>query len=369
MHEAAVHRVLMTGDTVGGVWTFTLELAEALGADGVEVFLATMGGDPTREQRAAAAAIPNLHLLTSRYKLEWMDDPWLDVEESGRWLLELEKQVAPDVVHLNNYGCGTLPWSTPLVLTAHSCVLSWWAAVKRDRLPPRWSRYRREVECSLKAADLLLAPTAAMLRTVKENYGVDLATCRVAPNGRSSARFRAVSKEPILLTAGRLWDEAKNIAAVAQVAAKLPWPVYLAGEERHPNGNSVAAPGCRMLGSLSQSALAEWYGRAAVYVLPARYEPFGLSALEAALSGCALVLGDIASLREVWADAAVFVPPDDAGSLEAALRELIASPALLRETARRCEARAREFSPERMARCYLDAYRSVGGTRRSACAS
>ncbi len=32
--------------------------------------------------------------------------------------------------------------------------------------------------------------------------------------------------------------------------------------------------------------------------LPARYEPFGLSVLEAALSGCALVLGDIPSLRE-----------------------------------------------------------------------
>ena len=51
-------------------------------------------------------------------------------------------------------------------------------------------------------------------------------------------------------------------------------------------------------------------GRAAIYALPARYEPFGLSILEAALSGCALVIGDIPSLREIWADAALFVPSD-----------------------------------------------------------
>ena len=51
--------------------------------------------------------------------------------------------------------------------------------------------------------------------------------------------------------------------------------------------------------------------RAAIYALPAHYEPFGLSILEAAMSGCALVLGDIPSLREIWGDAAVFVHPDN----------------------------------------------------------
>ena len=39
-----------------------------------------------------------------------MDDPWRDVAESGHWLLDLEEQYAPDVVHLNRYGHGALPW-------------------------------------------------------------------------------------------------------------------------------------------------------------------------------------------------------------------------------------------------------------------
>src|SRR5207247_11301423 len=83
---------------------------------------------------------------------------------------------------------------------------------------------------------------------------------------------------------------------------------------------------------------------------------FGLSALEAALSGCALVLGDIGSLREIWGDAATFVPPDDPAALGEALRELIANPSLREEKAQQAFVRAHEFTPDRMASSYLEAY-------------
>src|SRR5436190_14729856 len=122
-------RVLMTGDTAGGVWTFTLELAQALGQHGVEIVLATMGGLPSDAQRAETRRIPNLRLVESVLKLEWMDDPWEDVKKSRAWLLDLEQSVTPDVIHLNTYAHAALPWSAPVLLTAHSCVISWWSAV------------------------------------------------------------------------------------------------------------------------------------------------------------------------------------------------------------------------------------------------
>jgi glycosyltransferase involved in cell wall biosynthesis len=369
MRKQDVRRVLMTGDTVGGVWTFNLDLAAALVPYGIEVILAVLGGEPTDDQRAAAAAIPNLHLLTSRYRLEWMDDPWRDVEASGAWLLDLEEKYRPDVVHLNSFGHGSLPWRPPVVLTAHSCVLSWWSVVRREELPPHWYRYRYEVGGAVKAVDVLTVPSRAMLHAIEENYGPNLPECRVIPNGRNSGLYHESAKEPLVLTAGRLWDEAKNVAAVAQAAAKLPWPAYVAGENRHPNGASVQLEGCHMLGRLSQAALAGWYSRAAIYALPARYEPFGLSILEAALSGCALVLGDIASLREVWADTALFVPPDDPDRLESALHHLITNTAERNALARRSTARARTFTTERMAREYVDAYSSMAWSRRLVCAS
>jgi glycosyltransferase involved in cell wall biosynthesis len=123
-----------------------------------------------------------------------------------------------------------------------------------------------------------------------------------------------------------------------------------------------------MLGRLGAAELAEWYARAAIYALPARYEPFGLSALEAAHSGCALVLGDIPSLREIWGDAAVFVTPDDSRALEAALRELIADPEFRERKASAAYEHAMQYTPRRMAAGYLEAYASVADRRR-ACAS
>lgn len=355
----SVQRVLMTGDTVGGVWTFTMELAEALGQRNVEVILAALGGIPSEAQQLEAAEINNLTLLTTNWKLEWMDDPWPDVEESGSWLLSLEKEFAPDVVHLNSFGHGALPWKTPVVLTAHSCVASWWSAVKHERLPQAWNRYQREVEHSLKSVEAITAPSQEMLRTLGENYGmdvVDTGRCRVIPNGRRATRFQLETKAPFLLTAGRLWDEAKNVAAVVNAAPHLAWPVYLAGEQQSPEGACVPLDGCRMLGRLSSAQLAGWYARAAIYALPARYEPFGLSVLEAALSGCALVLGDIPSLRELWSGAAVFVAPEDQEALTATCRELIANQPLREGIARNSLERARMFTPERMTAAYLDTY-------------
>jgi glycogen synthase len=78
--------------------------------------------------------------------------------------------------------------------------------------------------------------------------------------------------------------------------------------------------------------------------------------LEAALSGCALVLGDSESLREIWHDAALFVRPEDPEHLRAALVELIASPSLREDFSRRARKRAGSFTPERMARAYLEVY-------------
>ena len=102
--------------------------------------------------------------------------------------------------------------------------------------------------------------------------------------------------------------------------------------------------------------------RASIYALPARYEPFGLSILEAALSGCALVLGDIPSLRENWADAAILVPPDQPAELRDAISHVIHSGAGRAEFTTRAQVRAREFTSQRMASEYLRAY-TIAGAR------
>src|SRR5438034_908460 len=206
-------RVLMTADTVGGVWTYALELARALGEQGVEVALATMGAALREEQKAEAQALPRLKLFESDFRLEWMENPWKDVDRSGEWLLELEDQLHPDFIHLNSFAHGALPFRAPTLLVGHSCVLSWWKAVRGGAAPREWDAYRERVWRGLQNADVVSAPTDFMLSALEEYYG-PLREGLVIPNGRDPALFAPRAKQNFILTAGRLWDEAKNIAAL-----------------------------------------------------------------------------------------------------------------------------------------------------------
>jgi glycosyltransferase involved in cell wall biosynthesis len=357
-------RVLMTADTVGGVWTYALELCRALLRDGHDVTLATMGRLPDRAQRREAAAIPRLQLHASAYRLLWMDDAWRDVDAAGQWLLDLAEQLRPHVVHLNDLGHAHLAWPAPVLAVVHSCVLSWWRAVHGCDAPAAWTRYAEHVRRGLAAADLVVAPTQAMLGEARRLYG-PLRAASVIANARSAPAAAATPREDCVLAAGRLWDEAKNIAALAAVAPRLRWPVQVAGPSRSPDGVRPALPNLHLLGRLGGRALQRRYARAAIYALPARYEPFGLSVLEAAQAGCALVLGDVASLRENWDGAALFAAPHDLDALAAALQRLIGDGALRARLAAQARQRAAQprFAPRAMAAAYAGAYdRLVGST-------
>ncbi len=340
----------MTADSVGGVWTYALELADALAAHDVEVVLATMGAQLTPGQRAELRRSRVARAFADSLKLEWMEDPWTDVDLAGRWLLRIRDEVEPHVVHLNGFAPAALPWELPLLVVGHSCVLSWYRAVRGQDAPPTWNRYAAAVAAGLEAADLVVAPTGAMLRELERNYGVR-GESTVIPNGRRPAAAVA-AKEPLILSIGRLWDEAKNVAALDRVAPQLSWPVALAGELA-PGQRPVHA---RSLGRLDRTETDLWLARASIFALPARYEPFGLAVLEAALAGAALVLGDIPSLREVWDDAALYVDPTDDEALVTALELLTDEPLLREELAARARERARLYTPERMAFAYADAY-------------
>jgi glycosyltransferase involved in cell wall biosynthesis len=345
----------MTADTVGGVWTYAVELARALGERDIRVSLATMGQALTPGQRSEADQVPTLEIFESSYRLEWMDDPWADVDAAGEWLLGLVRSLQPDLVHLNGYAHGTLPWTVPFVMVAHSCVLSWWQAVKGAPVPPSWDTYRMRVQRGVRSSEPLIGVSKAMLDAIEYWYG-PVRSGHVIYNGCRPELYQPGRKENLILSSGRLWDEAKNVRALDKAAAALQWPVCVAGEQLHPDGSTLSLQNVRALGCLSTGELRSWYGRASIYASPARYEPFGLSILEAALSGCALVLGDVPSLREIWGDAALYVPPDDARKLTVALNLLVSDKVSRDVWSRRARDRALTFTSERMVKQYLAAY-------------
>jgi glycogen(starch) synthase len=329
----------MSTDAVGGVWTYATSLRDALAAEGVEVVLAALG------PAAPPQDIPYLPCA-----LEWQPEPWADVQRSGRWLRDLAEEAGTDVIHLNGYAHAAGTWPAPTVVVAHSCVLSWHAAVRGRSAGPEWERYRREVRAGLLAADVVVAPTHAMLAAIRRHYDLGDRGC-VIHNGAAAGPAPSPMRERVVLGAGRLWDEAKGLDTLDAAAGELPWPVHIAGDAK-----GVRARYAELLGALPHDTLRRRMARAAIFAHPARYEPFGLGILEAALGGCAPVLGDIDSLRELWDGSAAFVAPDDAEALRHRLQALIDDGAERDALAARAAARAEALHVTRTARAYARLY-------------
>ncbi len=354
-------RLLMTTDT-GDVWTYCMDLCAALRPYGVSVALASMGGAPSPEQREQVARLRHVTLHESTYKLSWMENPWDDIEQAGEWLLALERELEPDVIHLNDLSHGALPWQSPVVLVGHSCMLSWWRAVHKHGGPSKRFTYQKIVRESVQAADRVVAPSTAMMDALVHYYG-PIDAPLVIFNGRDfptllpSPEAKVPFVEPLIFSTGQLWDEAKNIAALQKLRPAAPWKIQVAGARR---GTESGGRGkIHHLAPLNQEELADRLLRASIYIAPTRYEPFGLGILEAARAGCALVLGDLPSLREIWGDAAEYVNPDDPADLASCVESLIDDPGHLTRMMERAWRRSQRYSHCRMAAGYMHLYQSL----------
>ena len=353
--------VLMTADAVGGVWSYALGLCAAL--PDIRFILATLGPRPRPAQHAAVSQLDNVILAQSDFRLEWMTGGQADITASTRWLEALAVQHAVDLVHVNGYAQARLGSDRPIVTVAHSDVLSWWKAVHGEAAPAEWHGYRRQVVGGLRAADCVVAPTRAVQDDLRRQYGLPLWNARIIPNGIDLSAFMPRPKRPVIMAAGRIWDEAKNLRLLDDIAPRLDWPIEIAGETSHPEQGVADLRQARLLGVLRPEEMRRHLAEAAIFAAPALYEPFGLTVLEAAAAGCALVLGDIASLRENWEGAAIFLPPGDASAWQAALTRLINNREERERLAAAAHIRAKHFTLANTARRYRALYCDLIGDR------
>ena len=182
----------------------------------------------------------------------------------------------------------------------------------------------------------------------------------VISNVRSSELFYSGDKQAHVFTMGRIWDEAKNISLLVKAAPQIKYPIRIAGDNSFDNnGIDISGASIVSLGKLSTKQVADELAIASVFVLPAKYEPFGLSALEAALSGCALVLGDIPSLQEIWEDNALYVDTRDEDALASTINRLMCNERRLTEYANKAFSHAQRYSTAAMAQDYMNIYKRV----------
>jgi glycosyltransferase involved in cell wall biosynthesis len=358
--------ILVTADTLGGVWTYTRELVTGLVRRGERVTLVSFGNIPTVAQTRWMDYLENFEYRPTAFKLEWMLDSEADMAASAQYLEALVEETRPDLLHLSQFYYGSLACDIPRVVVAHSDVVSWWMAVHKTPPPATdWLRwYRHIVARGLSAATAVVAPSRWMLEQVQLYYGSP-SHAAVIYNGRTPALFNPhISKEDKIVTVGRLWDSGKNVSLLLR--HELPGQVHIVGSDRHPelHSSAFAAEAIRSNVHLDpeqeEAQLTQTLARAGIYVATSQYEPFGLAPVEAALSRCALVASDIPTFRELWDGSAVFFVNNDSASLQTAITRLLCDRSLRREKANLAYHHAlRCFSADRMVSDYMNLYRAL----------
>ena len=353
-------RLLLVTDAVGGVWIYSLELARALASLGIETVLAVTGPSPAGDQLDAAAG---LRLIDTGLPLEWLDSDADEVKRAAGELARIAAREAADVVQSSSgaqlagatFGCAT-------VAVQHSCVATWWQAVKGTPLPDAFEWRRDLVADGIARADAVVAPTIAFADATERTYGLARPVLPVH-NGRSARSPVTLPQGEFAFTAARLWDEGKNVRTLDRAAARIDAPFQAAGATTGPNGTSVSLAHLVELGEISEIRMNGILAACPVYASAALYEPFGLSVLEAAQAGCALVLSDIPTHRELWDGVALFVDPRD----EAGFAEAIG--ALLDDNSKRlhlggsAREHARLYSPAQTASAMVQIYAQVTAPR------
>ncbi|MBZ9794372.1 glycosyltransferase family 4 protein [Mesorhizobium sp. ES1-4] len=346
-------RILMTVDAMGGVWRYALDLGRELVKGGDSIVFAGLGPEPSRQQAEEARSFATLVWLN--LPLDWMTHDASDLDALPRELRAPMRDHAIDLVHLNapTQAVG-LDAPCPVIAVSHSCVTTWFHAVREQALDSGWTWQEERNRRGFDRADAVVAPSRSHAELLEICYG-PIARLQVVANAARPVP-EAETRQPLVFAAARWWDEGKNVVAVDQAASLTKWPIFTAGSIHGPNGERATISHAVPLGALPYDEVRSLMAGAGIFVSPSLYEPFGLAALEAAMSATPLVLSDIATYRELWDGAAMFFDPRDPHDLADCINRLSSNAGHRRELGRAALRRSRGFTLARQAAAMREVY-------------
>lgn len=211
----------------------------------------------------------------------------------------------------------------------------------------RWRRTRQTVlgqypkrtASFLRGAHCLYTLTEHEERNLRAYFGDPLPPMVRIPNGveerfahgnAEDFRARFGISQPFAIHVGTL-DASKNqLASIAACGSDIP--LVIMGRENNAayveRCRAAAGPNIHILGSFPHDdpILENALAAANVFVLPSYRELFPLSALEATVAGCHLVLSDRWGGDTIWGKDAAYVNPDDRAALRKAIQDRLTIP-------------------------------------------
>lgn len=236
----------------------------------------------------------------------------------------------------------------------------------------RWLMY-----AAARKADRIIAPSRATQQDVNKYLRIATTDQRkvvVIPEGVSSVfqqvERTAVTEQKTILYVGRL-DPYKNVPLLVEAFGLLrkrqkQVRLQIVGPEdvRYPEARDLAKrldlePWINWQGYLEDGALQKVYQQADLFVLPSRYEGFGLTVLEAMASGVPVVCTKTSSLTEVAGEAALMIDPDDVVGLAEAMEKVLINAPLAEAMIEKGLQQAHKFTWAKAAANTLDLYKTI----------
>ena len=291
-------------------------------------------------------------------------------------LLATAARVRPDLVHATGSEA-MLAW--PLrrqVVTVHDVYP--WATVDSDT-DPRLRAYLAWQRRRLRRCAGIIAVSESVADQVSSLLGVAEARVHVVPEGVSDIfhadpspadeemrRRAGVEEAGYVLWVGslRARDPRKGLDILLRGLHGGGHRLVLVGDpgaeaDRVRGVAEVAGIDVTLTGRVPDEDLAALYRGAGVVVVPSLDEGFGLPLLEAMASGAPVVASAAGNLPDLAADAAMLVPPGDAGALAAGIDQVLGDPKLRARLQKLGPSRAADFTWAEAARKTAAVYRRV----------
>jgi glycosyltransferase involved in cell wall biosynthesis len=365
---------------IGGIEEVTRQLARQLLArgDDVEVWTHRHPADLPASETVAGVPVHRfafpLPSARASSVLRW---PWAAV----RAQLDLDRAVrrfAPDVLHVHGFSgngvyasAASLTRRSPLVLTLHGET-----SMDDQRIYDHSVSLRAGLRFGLRRAAIVTAPSRFILDDARR-FGRPGGPEQVIVNGvdldESSAGTSpvAVPFDRFVFAVGRVVHNKGFdllLRAFAPLAADRPGLGLVIGGDgaRRPELEELSralgiADRLLLPGWLDRSAVASLMGRATVFVLPSRLEPFGVVVLEAMRAGRPVVASSRGAVGEWVVDGAeaLLVDPEDVAAMSSGLARVLDDPDLARRLAAAGRDLVEGFRWESVASQYADLYELV----------
>ncbi len=237
----------------------------------------------------------------------------------------------PDIFFAGAY-TAPLALGVPLAVTIHDVSF---AAHPEWFRPREGARRRLLTRQAARAAEVVFTDSQFSKQEIIDRLSVPSERVRVIPPG-VTRRAPGTTREPLVLFVGSIFNRRRlpsTITAFAAATATRPdTRLLIAGPDRSYPALDLAGLAAEagvgkrveLRDYVSESELDTLYASASVFVFLSEYEGFGLTPLEALSAGVPIVVLDTPIAREVYGEAAWYVPAEsDVRSATIAIRTLL----------------------------------------------